>query len=125
MGKGRDHVKGDFERREQGDLRVEERDSVGDLDSGLGSGVGEEAAEEDGVDGGGPVLEGVEDELYVGILGDFVTNLATHDLLLQMALLTAPQQFCCFSRRGRRREREEKRKRERATVRVVCMYLSL
>lgn len=50
---------------------------VGDLD-GRGGSVLAEAAEEETVDGGGGVLEGVEDELYVGDLGDLVTAVRCH-----------------------------------------------
>lgn len=74
--------KGDFERRKEGDLGVEERYGVGNLE-GVGTvGRGDEAAEEDGVDGGGLVLEGVEDELDVSVLGDLVFQLAAHDSVI-------------------------------------------
>lgn len=53
---------------------MEEGNRVDDLDTGGGG-----AAEEDGIDGGGPVLEGVEDELNVSILVDLVARLTTHD----------------------------------------------
>lgn len=54
-------------------MGVEERDGVEDLDGVAAIG---EAAEEDAVDGGGLVLEGVEDELYVGVLRDLVPQFA-------------------------------------------------
>lgn len=46
---------GDFEGGEETDLRVRERNGVGDLDDGIFVGV-EETAEEEAVDGGGPVF---------------------------------------------------------------------
>lgn len=51
---------GDFELGEEADVGVEERDGVGDLDEVIMRG---NATEEDAINGGGLVLEGVEDEL--------------------------------------------------------------
>lgn len=57
--RGREYVRylneGDFEGGEEADLRVRERNGVGDLDDGIFVGV-EETAEEEAVDGGGPVF---------------------------------------------------------------------
>ncbi len=58
-------------------MGVEERDGVGDLDDVVVGGGG--AAEEDGVDGRGLVLQGVEYELCVRVLRDLVPHLAAHD----------------------------------------------
>ena len=61
---------------------MEERDGVGNLD-GMGTvSRGDEATGEDAVDGGGLVLEGVEDELDVSVLGDLVLQLAAHDSVI-------------------------------------------
>ncbi|PON40126.1 hypothetical protein PanWU01x14_299780, partial [Parasponia andersonii] len=68
--------KGDLELGEEADMGVEERDRVGDLHDVVRGG---DAAEEDAVDGGGLVLEGMEDQLYVRVLTDLVPQLATHD----------------------------------------------
>lgn len=46
----------DFEGGEEADLRVRERDRVGDLDNGVFVVGVEETAEEEAVDGGGLVL---------------------------------------------------------------------
>ena len=68
---------GDLELGEEADVGVEERDGVGDLDDVvLGGG---RPAEEDGVDGRGLVLQGVEYELCVRVLRDLVPHLAAHD----------------------------------------------
>lgn len=50
-------------------MRVEERDGIGDLDDVVGSG---DATDQDAVDGGGWVFEGVKDEFYVSVLFDLV-----------------------------------------------------
>lgn len=57
-------------------MRVEERDGIGDLDDVVGSG---DATDQDAVDGGGWVFEGVKDEFDVSGLCDFVPQtVATH-----------------------------------------------
>lgn len=61
---------GDLELREEADVGVEERDGVGDLDEVIMRG---NATEEDAVNGGGLVFEGVEDELKIRVLCDLVT----------------------------------------------------
>lgn len=48
---------------------MEERDGIGDLDDVVGSG---DATDQDAVDGGGWVFEGVKDEFYVSVLFDLV-----------------------------------------------------
>ena len=58
---------------------MEERDGVGDLHDVVRR---RNAAEEDGVDGGGFVLQGVEDDLHVRVLRDLVPRLAAHDSVL-------------------------------------------
>lgn len=79
-------------------MGVEERDGVEDLDGVAAIG---EAAEEDAVDGGGLVLEGVEDELYVGVLRDLVPQFAA----------SHGSDRC--RRRASERDRERERERER------------
>lgn len=55
---------------------MEERDGIGDLDDVVGSG---DATDQDAVDGGGWVFEGVKDEFDVSGLCDFVPQtVATH-----------------------------------------------
>ena len=49
---------------------MKERDGIGDLEEVVV--FGGNAADQDGVDGGGFVLERVENELYVGVLRDLV-----------------------------------------------------
>lgn len=104
---------------------MEEGDGVRDLD---GVGVGEEAAEEDGVDGGGPVLEGVEDELNVGVLGDLVTNLAAHDLRLFRCLYSyhsAATLLLLTTTKKTKTTATKKRKREGATIVWAVSFLSV
>lgn len=55
----------DLELGEEADVGVEQRNGIGDLDDII---MGGNAAEEDAVDGGGFVLEGMEDKLYVRVL---------------------------------------------------------
>lgn len=69
--------KRDLELGEEADVGVEERDRVGDLHDVIATRGG--TAEEDGVDGGGLVLESVEDELCISLLRDLVPWLAAHD----------------------------------------------
>ena len=62
--------------REKRDVRVEERDGFDDLDGVVGRG---DAADQDAVDGGGGVFEGVDDELDVSVLCNLVPQIdASH-----------------------------------------------
>lgn len=87
---------GDLEVGEEAEAGVEEGDGVEDLDGLAAIGA---AAEEDAVDGGGLVFQGVEDELYVGVLSDLV-----------------PQLAACHGSDDRRRRRERRGERERRAV---------
>ena len=70
---------GDLELGEEAEVGVEERDGVGDLHNTVV--LGGDAADEDAIDAGGLVLDGVEDQLYVRVLGDLAPQLAAHDSL--------------------------------------------
>lgn len=73
---GEYQVEGEFEGGEEAEEGVREGYGVGDLDGGVVAGG--EATDEEAVDGGGAVLEGVEGELYVGGLGELVLAVCYH-----------------------------------------------
>ena len=74
---------GDLQLGKKAEVGVEERDSIVDLNGVVWRG---DAADQDAVDGGSRVLEGVKDKLYVSVLWELVPQIgaATHGWVAQI-----------------------------------------
>lgn len=68
-------------------MGVKKRNRVSDLDDVVLRG---DTADEDSVDGGGPMPEGVEDQLYVSSLCNFVAQITSHDSVISIPVAESP-----------------------------------